>query len=218
MSIKLKGSTAGSVALDAPANTSPSGSDISFTLPIADGSSGQVLTTNGSGAFSFADKGTILQIQQTHLTTTSSQSLSSNTLAEVSGLSVSITPKLSTSDMLVFVRWCGEPSTTNSYNIIFGLRRDSTDIGNPSASGSRPTGHATLSQNYWSNDATSTPDNCSFSFLDTGRSSGTSQITYKATVKSSAAQTLFNQRTGNNLDSDDYELPTSNIIVMEVAA
>ena len=47
MSIKLKGSTAGSVALDAPANTSPSGSDIALTLPIDAGSANQVLK-NGS--------------------------------------------------------------------------------------------------------------------------------------------------------------------------
>lgn len=173
-----------------------------------------------AGAVTAAKRGAgaILQIQQTHLTTTSSQSLSSNTLAEISGLSVSITPKLSTSDMLVFVRWCGEPSIVANYNMIFGLRRDSTDIGNPSDSGVRPTGHATLSQNYWSNDATSTPDNCSFCFLDTGRSSGTSQITYKATVKSAAAATMYNQRPAGSSNSNDYELPTSNIIVMEVAA
>ena len=49
MSIKLKGSTAGSVALDAPANTSPSGSDIELTLPIDAGSANQVLK-NGSTA------------------------------------------------------------------------------------------------------------------------------------------------------------------------
>lgn len=54
MSIKLKGSTDGSVSLDAPADTSPTGTDVSFTLPTADGTAGQVLSTNGSGALSFA--------------------------------------------------------------------------------------------------------------------------------------------------------------------
>ena len=55
MSIKLKGSSDGSVSLQAPADTSPSGTDKTFTLPTADGTNGQVLQTNGSGAFSFAD-------------------------------------------------------------------------------------------------------------------------------------------------------------------
>lgn len=55
MSIKLKGSSDGSVSLDAPADTSPSGTDVSFTLPTADGTAEQVLKTDGSGNLSFAD-------------------------------------------------------------------------------------------------------------------------------------------------------------------
>jgi len=54
MTIKLKGSTDGSVSLQAPADTSPSGTDKTFTLPAADGTDGQVLKTNGSGDLSFA--------------------------------------------------------------------------------------------------------------------------------------------------------------------
>ena len=53
MTIKLNGSTAGSVALDAPASTTGN-ADLSLTLPVADGSNGQFLQTNGSGALSFA--------------------------------------------------------------------------------------------------------------------------------------------------------------------
>tara|TARA_B100000424_G_scaffold229811_1_gene191394 strand:- start:507 stop:1193 length:687 start_codon:yes stop_codon:yes gene_type:complete len=52
MTIKLNGSTAGSVALDAPASTTGS-ADISFKLPVADGSAGQVLKTDGSGNLSW---------------------------------------------------------------------------------------------------------------------------------------------------------------------
>lgn len=52
MTIKLNGSTAGSVALDAPASTT-SGANIAFKLPVADGSAGQVLKTDGSGNLSW---------------------------------------------------------------------------------------------------------------------------------------------------------------------
>ena len=52
MTIKLNGSTAGSVALDAPAQTTSS-ADITFKLPVADGSAGQVLKTDGSGNLSW---------------------------------------------------------------------------------------------------------------------------------------------------------------------
>ena len=162
--------------------------------------------------------GAILQIQQTHLTTSSSQSLSQATVAELSGLSVSITPVSSTSDMLVFVRWNGEHGIGSNYNFVFGVRRDSTDLGNPSASGSRMIGQAIVAVGYGGSDGSSTPDSCYYSFLDTARSSGTSQITYKATVKTNDAGTLYNQRTASNLDTGDYELLTSNIVVMEVAA
>jgi len=52
MTIKLNGSTAGSVALDAPASTTGN-ADINFKLPVADGSAGQVLMTDGSGNLSW---------------------------------------------------------------------------------------------------------------------------------------------------------------------
>ena len=52
MTIKLNGSTAGSVALDAPASTTGN-ADITFKLPVADGTAGQVLKTDGSGNLSW---------------------------------------------------------------------------------------------------------------------------------------------------------------------
>ena len=56
MSIKLKGTTAGSaVILAAPADTSPTGTEKTFTLPTQDGDAGQILKTDGSGALSFTD-------------------------------------------------------------------------------------------------------------------------------------------------------------------
>ena len=52
MTIKLNGSTAGSVSLDAPASTTGN-ADINFKLPVADGSANQVMKTDGSGNLSF---------------------------------------------------------------------------------------------------------------------------------------------------------------------
>ncbi len=52
MTIKLNGSTAGSVSLDAPASTTGN-ADISFKLPVADGSANQVIKTDGSGNLGF---------------------------------------------------------------------------------------------------------------------------------------------------------------------
>ena len=52
MTLKLNGSSSGSVALDAPTSTT-SGADITFKLPVADGTAGQVLQTDGSGNLSW---------------------------------------------------------------------------------------------------------------------------------------------------------------------
>ena len=56
MTIKLVGSSSGSVALDAPATTS-GGANIEFKLPVADGSANQVIKTDGSGNLSFGGGG-----------------------------------------------------------------------------------------------------------------------------------------------------------------
>jgi len=53
MSIKLKGSTDGSVTLQAPADTSPTGTDKTLILPTSAGSADQVLVTDGSGTLSW---------------------------------------------------------------------------------------------------------------------------------------------------------------------
>ena len=215
MSIKLTGATSGSIEIDVP--DAVSGGDISLTLPNGVGSAGQVVKNSSTaGTLEFGNGGVILQVKQKHLITTDSQDLTANTRAEVSGLFVDITPISASSDMLVMCRWCGEHST-NYFGSVFGIRRDSTDIGNPAAAGNRNVGIMN-NLNGFHNDHASTLDGCSWSFLDTTRSSGTSQITYKATVINNGSPTLYNQRTKDDLDSSGYERATSTIIVMEVAA
>ena len=52
MSIKLNAQSGGSVALDAPTQTTGS-ADVTLKLPVADGTAGQVLKTDGSGNLSW---------------------------------------------------------------------------------------------------------------------------------------------------------------------
>ena len=52
MTLKLNGSSSGSVSIDAPASTT-GGADITFKLPVADGSANQVIKTDASGNLSF---------------------------------------------------------------------------------------------------------------------------------------------------------------------
>ena len=58
MSIKLNAQSGGSVALDAPTQTTSS-ADLTFKLPVADGSANQVIKTDGSGNLSFVAAGGI---------------------------------------------------------------------------------------------------------------------------------------------------------------
>ena len=53
MTLKLNGSSSGSVSIDAPAATT-GGADVALTLPVDDGDANEFLQTNGSGALSFA--------------------------------------------------------------------------------------------------------------------------------------------------------------------
>ena len=82
MTIKLNGSTAGSVALDAPASTTGN-ADIAFKLPVADGSAGQVLQTDGSGNLSWVTPG-ITVVDRYALTNNYSLS-SANTYYTITG-------------------------------------------------------------------------------------------------------------------------------------
>lgn len=194
MSIKLKGSTAGSVALDAPANTSPSGSDISFTLPIADGSSGQVLTTNGSGALSFANEGKILQVVQA--TKTDGFATSSTSYTDITGLSSSITPTSSSNKVLV--RVCvmiGTGNTANDNHI--RVLRGSTNI---------------LTTDYIvrSDESTSACKEYTIEVLDSP--STTSSTTYKVQGKVESNEIFVNRR------GDSSVMGQSTVTLMEVSA
>ena len=115
MTLRLNGSSAGSVSLDAPSDTSPSGTAVSFTLPTADGSSGQVIQTNGSGALSFAtpaaayDNSPLVVLYQTAAT-----SISHNTSTEYTGWTSEDDPDG------VFASGRFTPTTAGRYLIIAG--------------------------------------------------------------------------------------------------
>jgi hypothetical protein len=100
MTIKLVGSTSGSVALDAPASTT-SGADVAFKLPVADGSANQLLKTDGSGQLGWASDSAGKILQVVSASTTSGTTTSSTTPVDT-GLTATITPTASSSKILVF--------------------------------------------------------------------------------------------------------------------
>ena len=87
MTVKLVGSTSGSVSLQAPASTT-GGAHRVLTLPDVNGT---VATTTTAGK--------ILQVVQT--VKTSRQTIQSQTLTDITGLSVTITPSSSSNKVLI---------------------------------------------------------------------------------------------------------------------
>ena len=160
MTIKLNGSTAGSVSLDAPASTTGS-ADIAFKLPVADGSAGQALKTDGSGNLGFANFGKLLQVVSNSTQTRTTASSNTGTFY-TSSLTANITPSATSSK--IFVLASGNYYTTNTSTGGLSLFRDSTNLG-----------HSTHGLAYVGGDASSYGA-FTLHYLDSPNT--TSQITY----------------------------------------
>ena len=192
MTLRLAGSTSGYTEIDAPA---VAGSN-TLVLPTGNGSSGQVLTTNGSGVLSFAQGGRILQVVQTDYQ--SETSLTSTTYTEITGLATSISLASSSNKVL----FCGNLQVGHhaSTGAAFRIKRDSTVL-------SRDPFKWFYVAN---NDGGGT---VSWMFLDTP---AVSSPTYKVEWKSDVASyTVYLNRTHANTTN---EKGASQIILMEVAA
>jgi len=98
MSIKLNAQSGGSVALDAPTQTTSS-ADLVFKLPVADGSANQLLKTDGSKNFGWATGGKILQVVQ-HSFTNETESTSTSDVA-ITGSAKALTLTASDSSVLI---------------------------------------------------------------------------------------------------------------------
>ena len=158
---------------------------------------------------------TYLHTVQTHVTATSSQSVSTATVTNITNLNATITPTAGTK-ILVTVRWNGETSSTETNEMLFGTRRDSTIVGSPAAAGSRPVSMAVAATGYFASNADSTPDSCFYQYLDSP-STG-SAITYHATILTKDARTIYNNRTVGDTDATGYPRLTSTITLQEVVA
>ncbi len=131
------------VAIKAPDTIA---SNLTLTLPSADGSSGQVLQTNGSGVLSFAgvsaSAGQVIQVVTA--TDSTSRTTNSTSFVAVTGLSVSITPSSASNKIFVLVTSAigmdgGQfvqtifRGATNLGNGNSGMARGSASIGAPLA-------------------------------------------------------------------------------------
>ena len=203
MTIKLVGSSSGSVSLQAPATTT-GGANRVITLP--DAADGTVLTTTNPKA------GNILQVVQTVKTDTFTTQ--SGSLVDITGLSLSITPSSTSSKILINVSFNHSITTTDRW-MQFQLVRDSTAIylGDTASSRTR----ASIFTAYTgSNNNVIT--NSNIVFLDSP--STTSATTYKlqGACQTDSAPYLVINRSKNDSDANYGGRSASSITAMEVAA
>ena len=199
MTVKLVGSTSGSVSLQAPASTT-GGAHRVLTLPDVNGT---VATTTTAGK--------ILQVVST--TKTDQFTSTAYAFTDVTGMSVSITPASASNKILInFELQVG--GTANSY-AAFRLLRDSTHIG---VSTVTDTDWKVATLGSLSHENSYQLENTGTSFLDSPNT--TSAITYKLQVSSYSNRTVsINYPTSTGNSAGSYTATgISTITVMEVAA
>ena len=194
-SVVISGNTSGTITLDAPA---VAGTTV-LTLPAT---SGTIVTTNTMPT------GSVLQVVSA--TKTDTASTGSSTFADITGLSVSITPSSASNKILIIasinLSWANGVSKGGAR-----LMRDSTAIAVADAAGSRlRTTGATYAQieNY-------TPFTCSSNHLDSP--SSTSALTYKWQFNAlDNAGTIYVNRASADPDATSTGRTVSSITVMEI--
>jgi hypothetical protein len=155
----------------------------------------------------------VLQIQSTQVSTTTSQTITTNVLAEITNMSVNITPLFSNSKILLQAQWMGEfSSSTIAYNSIFSFKRNDTYLGSPDDD-NRYHGIMPPAINLNSS-ASSTTESSFLMYMDTP--STTSAITYKLSIIGTGG-TVYNNRTVGDLNSGGYERGISMITATEIA-
>ena len=148
--------------------------------------------------------GGIIQIKQTFLDTATSTT-TSGSFTDISGMSVSITPKFNTSKIFVMIT-LGSISSAAGISVGFRLLRDSTAVGN-AADTTLQSGFTNIYEG-----GNSSLFSASHNFLDSP--STTSAITYKLQWRNSSGTTYLNRYSGS---SDSYN-GSSTITAMEVSA
>ncbi len=161
----------------------------------------------GSSNFDSDSAGKVLQVVSISKTDTFSNSTSG--WSDITGLSATITPTLSTSKILVLSQIT---IGTDSGNIwALRLLRDATLINMGDASGTYGRGIKNASFRE-----TNSEENVSVSFLDSPAT--TSAVTYKIQCNTENGYTIYLNRPAGTLADDRHIRAASNIILMEIGA
>ena len=194
-SVTISGDTSGSIILQAP---SVSGST-TLTLPTT---TGTLVTSNAMPT------GSVLQVVSTTKSDTWSASLPN--WADITGLSVSITPSSASNKILVLtvVNYTTTGAASNGYRLV----RNSTPISIADAAGSRP---LFSGMNADGNINTSWIMSSSTNYLDSPAT--TSAITYKVQAFGTYSGTMYVNLSSADRNASQYDARSvSSITVMEI--
>jgi hypothetical protein len=149
----------------------------------------------------------VLQIVST--TKTDTFSMSSTTYADVTGLSVSITPSSASSRVLIIANLTIGTDPNNSAGAYPRLMRDSTAIAVGATAGNRIS-----SSGDGSPRSTTSIETVAFNFVDSP--AATSATTYKIQVRSQTANNVHVNRSDLDSDTATFSRTASTITVMEI--
>ena len=200
-------------------STAPTGYEGQLWLDDTDGSMYVYYTDPGGGSSSWigavSRSGGILQVVST--TKTDTFSTTSGSFTDITGLSASITPRSTSSKIMVTVTMsCGY--SVDTCRTAFRLLRDATAVGVGDASGSQLQANTGGNPGAVSDtDTARQKDSVSFSFLDSP--SSTSSLDYQVQVDVSTGTMYLNRSSDEASASDDprFARTASTITLMEVA-
>ena len=200
-SVIIAGNTSGTITLDAPAVAGTT----TLTLPTT---SGTIVTSASSLTASQMPTGSVLQVVSA--TKTDTASTGSSTFADITGLSVSITPSSASNKILIIASinlgWDNTIAKVGSR-----IMRDSTAIAVGDTAGSR----IRLSGYLYAGVTCETPFVVSVNFLDSP--SSTSALTYKWQFSAlDNAGTVYVNRGTTDVNSTNVGRTVSSITVMEI--
>jgi len=185
------------------------------------GTSGQVLTSQGSGSapqWATPAGGKILQVVHQRYSTATSVSCANNTWS-AANLNASITPSSTSSTILVYFSLMHDWSASNPpYEGMFNLFRDSTNLAeNPSPSTAPGSRNLGLVPGVITQAGSDNPKQASVSGYRDSPST-TSSITYTVYVRQTvgSTQTLYLNRLASDTNNSNYERGVSWITLMEV--
>ena len=213
MTVKLVGSTSGSVSLQAPASTT-GGAHRVLTLPDVNGT---VATTTTAGKIL-----QVVSVSDSVRETSGSISLVSTGTYYATPFAVTITPSATSSKILLSGHVFGE-ATVNDYLLVWSIERAisggaTTDILAPAAS-NRPRCISTMPQGIYVSEQASTPSAIVFSgLLDSPNTTSAITYTFQLAAPQNSSVGFYYNRSVNDSDAADNERGLSWITAQEIAA